>query len=90
MSLDIGPEEFEKLTRAIGARLAGMTGLPLEVAELAAVSVVCSIPVDEEGMLHFTDPEGRAVATFPFGDFADLLEGDEPEEEEPSLAPGDP
>lgn len=82
MSLDIGPEEFEKLTSAIGARLAAMTGLPLEVAELAAGSVVCAIPVDEEGMLHFTDPEGRAVATLPYVDFSDLLEGDEDEGED--------
>ncbi len=82
MSLDIGPEEFEKLTSAIGARLSAMTGLPLEVAELAAVSVVCAIPVDEEGMLHFTDPDGHAVATLPYDDFSDLLEGDEDEGED--------
>lgn len=81
MSYDIGPEEFEALTKAVGARIAELTGLPLDQAEMLAVSVACCRIVDEEGNLVFHDAEEREVLRLPYSEFAALL-GDEDEDGE--------
>lgn len=77
MEFDISSEELEKLTKAVGARLAELTGMPLEDAELLAVSVACCRTVDEEGNLLFHDADEREVLRLPYAAFADVLDDEE-------------
>lgn len=81
MEADLSPDELHRLCASVGARLAEMTGLPLDRAEMLAVSVACCRVVDEDGMLVFSDEDEREVLRLPFARFADLLEEDEAEEE---------
>ena len=74
MTYDIGPEEFEALTKAVGQRITELTGIPLEKAEMLAVSVVCCRIVDEEGLLVFRDEDDGEVVRLPYEAFADLLD----------------
>jgi hypothetical protein len=80
MSYDIGPEEFEALTKAVGARLVELTGIPVEEAESLAVSVACCRIVDDDGNLVFRDADEREVVRLPYAAFADILDDDEEEE----------
>ena len=81
MELDIGPEEFERLTEAVGSRLAEITGIPLERAvELAGSVCGCIRGCDDDGMLTFRDEDENPVVRLPYDRFADLL--DEEEEED--------
>lgn len=89
MGLDIGPEEFETLTTAVGAKVAELTGMPLEEAELLAASIVCCRIVDEEGNLVFHDAEEREVIRLPYCEFAALLDDEEEEGEESAEGPND-
>ncbi len=83
MDLDIGPEEFEQLSRAVGERLAALTGLPLERAiELAGSVCGCIRGCDDDGMLTFRDEDENPVVRLPYERFADLLEVEEDAEEE--------
>lgn len=76
MSLDVSPEELNRLTAAVGAKLAELTDIPLERAELLASSVLCAVPVEEDGMLTFRDEDDAPVVRLPYSAFAALL-GDE-------------
>lgn len=80
MSYDIGPEEFEALTKAVGARLAELTGMPVEEAESLAVSVACCRIVDDDGNLVFRDADEQEVVRLPYAAFAEILDDDEEEE----------
>lgn len=84
-ALEIGPEEFQRLTAAVGAKLAELTGMPLEKAEELAGSVCgCVLIVDDDGMLTFRDDDENPVVRLPFSAFAELLDDEEedaPEEE---------
>lgn len=83
MELDIDPEEFERLTRAVGARLANLTGMPLDRAiELAGSVCGCIRGGDDGGMLTFRDEDENPVVRLPHEHFADLLEDEEEEEDE--------
>jgi hypothetical protein len=82
MGRDIGPEDLERLTKAVGARLAELTGLPIAEAELLAVSVACCQVIDEEGNLLFHDAEEREVLRLPYSEFAALLDDEEEDGEE--------
>jgi hypothetical protein len=81
LTLDIGPEEFDRLTAAVGAKLAELTGMPLERAEeLAGSSVGCTFFPDDEGMLTFTEPDGTPVVRLPASAFESILWGEDDEE----------
>ncbi len=77
MTGDLAPEDLERLVAAVAAKLVTLTGLPLEMAEEAALSVVGAVPVGDDGTLTFTDAEGRPVARLPYSAFASLLEPEE-------------
>jgi hypothetical protein len=77
MGFDISSEELETLTKAVGAKIAELTGMPLEDAVLLAVSVACCRIVDEEGNLLFHDAEEREVVRLPYAAFADVLDDEE-------------
>jgi hypothetical protein len=82
--LDISIEDFDRLTKAVGAKLAELTGMPLERAEeLAGSSVGCTFLPDDEGMLTFTEPDGTPVVRLPASAFESILWGDEEDEEDP-------
>jgi len=83
MELDIGPEEFERLSLAVGERLAALTDMPLDRAiEIAGSVCGCIRGGDEDGMLTFRDEDEKPVVRLPYEHFADLLEDEEEEEEE--------
>lgn len=75
MNTDIDREEFERLSRQVGERLATLTGLPLEEAvELAGSVCGCIGGWDDDGMLTFRDLNDAPVVRLPYADFADLLD----------------
>lgn len=84
MGFDISPEELERLTKAVGAKLAELTGMPLEEAVLLAVSVACCQIVDEDGNLLFHDADEREIVRLPYAAFADVLDDAEEREGEES------
>lgn len=84
MEFDISSEELETLTKAVGAKIAELTGMPLEEAVLLAVSVACCRIVDEEGNLLFHDAEEREVVRLPYAAFADVLHEEEEDDGEES------
>jgi hypothetical protein len=85
---DIGAEEFQRLIAAVGAKLAELTGMPLEQAEHLAGSVCgCVLIVDDDGMLTFRDDDENPVVRLPFSAFAELLDDEEDDGEEPEEEP---
>lgn len=84
MGFDISSEDLETLTKAVGAKIAELTGMPLENAVLLAVSVACCRIVDEGGDLLFHDAEEREVVRLPYAAFADVLDDEEEDDGEES------
>ena len=83
MELDIGPDEFEQLTKAVGARLAEITGIPVvRAVELACSVCGCIRGGDDAGMLTFRDVDENPVVRLSYERFADLLDEEEEEEED--------